>query len=158
METFKEFYKKHKDKLFGYLLRLTGDYEFSRDIMQECFTRYFERYGDADLNVSLLFTIGRNAVLDEMRRRKRHSVMAAEKSTEADHQENRYLIREEYHRVLVAIQQLRIDERDLISMVVTSGLSYREIAGITGLSETNIKVKIHRVRLKLRAHLQAGES
>jgi DNA-directed RNA polymerase specialized sigma24 family protein len=29
-------------------------------------------------------------------------------------------------------------------------LSYREIAGVTGLSEANVKVRVHRARLKLK--------
>ena len=42
---FREFYNKHKDRFFAYLMRSTGDYYLASDIMQDSFTRYLERYG-----------------------------------------------------------------------------------------------------------------
>ena len=45
----------------------------------------------------------------------------------------------------------------ILSLVVSSGLSYKEIAELTGTNETNIKVKIHRSRLKLKKILRKGE-
>ncbi|MEA3230886.1 MAG: hypothetical protein U9Q05_03915 [Thermodesulfobacteriota bacterium] len=53
VENFREFYRSNKDRLFGYLLRMTGDYHLSADLMQDSFTRYFERYKDKDASVSL---------------------------------------------------------------------------------------------------------
>ena len=67
MNRFGAFYDHHRDQLFAYLLRMTGDYHLSADIMQESFTRYFERYKDRDLSTSLLFSIGRNLVIDNIR-------------------------------------------------------------------------------------------
>ena len=69
-------------------------------------------------------------------------------------QENAYYIKEEFKRVLRAMQQLDEGEQDILALVVSSGLSYREIADMTGNSETNIKVKIHRSRVKLKKILQ----
>jgi RNA polymerase sigma-70 factor (ECF subfamily) len=60
------------------------------------------------------------------------------------------MVRDEYRRVLAAMKHLEEDERDLISLVVSSGLSYHEVAEVTGISEANVKVKIHRTRKKLR--------
>jgi RNA polymerase sigma-70 factor (ECF subfamily) len=65
------------------------------------------------------------------------------------------MVREEYRQVLVAMRHLEDDERDLLSLVVSSELSYRELADIIGISEANIKVKVHRARKKLRAYLGA---
>ena len=41
----------------------------SSDIMQESFTRFLEHYGSDVQNVSLLFTIARNAVWDNSRKK-----------------------------------------------------------------------------------------
>ena len=60
-------------------------------------------------------------------------------------------------RVLAAMQKLAPQERDVLSLVVSSDLSYREIARITGTSEGNVKVRVHRVRVKLRKMMKAGE-
>jgi RNA polymerase sigma-70 factor (ECF subfamily) len=157
-ENFKEFYAAHKARLFGYLMRLTGDYENSRDIMQESFTRYFERYTGNPFSPALLFTIARNAVLDDLRRKRPQDPLDDQLcSPGATDQERHMLVRDEYRRVLTAMQQLSIDERDLLCLVISGGLAYREIARMTGLSVANLKVKIHRIRLKLRELLKMGE-
>ena len=67
------------------------------------------------------------------------------------------MVREEYWRVLAAMQQLDEVERDILALAVSSDLSYREISMLTGFSEANVKVKIHRTRVKLRKIIQAGE-
>ena len=54
------------------------------------------------------------------------------------------MVRDEYRRVLAAMRYLEDDERDLLSLVVSSEMPYRELAQITGTSEANVKVKIHR--------------
>ena len=40
------FYNDHKDQLFGYILRKSGNYHLAADIMQESFARYLERYNE----------------------------------------------------------------------------------------------------------------
>lgn len=157
MENFREFYSENKDRLFGYFLRMTGNYHLSADLMQDSFTRYFERYMDRDASVSLLFTIGRNLLFDNFRRKDTsQSYEEGKLSADLDH-EKQFLIREEYRQVLSAMQQLDKDEREMLTLAVSSNLSYREIAKITATSTSNVKVKIHRSRLKLRKFLTAGD-
>ena len=64
---FRSFYNSYRDRLFAYLVRLTGDYYLSGDIMQESFTRFLTRYGSNSPNGALLFAIARNAALDELK-------------------------------------------------------------------------------------------
>jgi RNA polymerase sigma-70 factor (ECF subfamily) len=138
-------------------MRNTGDYYLSCDIMQESFTRYLERYGEKEQSVSLLYTIGRNLVFDVTRKQKRNPGLQTDPETSGADHEHYFMVREEYRRVLAAIQQLDEDERDILALVVSSDLSYREISSLTGFSEANVKVKVHRTRIKLRKIIQAGE-
>ena len=69
MDAYSGFYRANKDKLFGYLMRMTGDYQLACDIMQESFTRLLARYGPKAPDVALLYTIARNAVYDNARKR-----------------------------------------------------------------------------------------
>lgn len=157
MDEYAAFYEEHKGQLFAYLMRMTGDYYLSSDIMQESFTRFLERYGQETRNASLLYTIARNLIVDGGRRR-RHNVQFKEDQGDCSiNQEHVLMVREEYRRVLLAMEQLTKDERDVLALVVTGELSYREIGSILGISEANVKVKIHRARLKLRKILQEGE-
>ena len=156
MNEYRAFYKKHKDKLFAYLMRMTGDYHLSSDIMQESFTRYLERYVQKPQNVPLLYAIGRNALFDHARTQKRNTQLEADQEAEIGNPEHTLIVREEYRRVLFALQRLEKDERDILALVASSDLSYRDIASVTGISEANVKVRVHRARLKLKGILQRG--
>lgn len=155
MNSFRDFYNNNKDRLFGYLLRRTGDYHLAADIMQESFTRYLERYSKREPSVSLLFTIGRNLLYDNSRRGQRATIpFDEERHKGVSDEESAFLVREESRRVLNALQQLDPEEADVLSLAVSSDLSYRKIAEVTGTSEANIKIKIHRSRLKLKKILR----
>ncbi len=155
MKKFNTFYAENKDRLFGYLLRRTGDYHLAADIMQESFTKYFEQYKNRETSLPLLFTIGRNLIYDNTRKQKPQTPYDEKKHDHGPDQEHRLLVREESRRVLAAIQKLDKDESDILAFAVSSGLSYREIAAVTGISESNVKVKVHRSRIKLRQILGA---
>ena len=136
---------------------MTGDYHLSADLMQDSFTRYIERYKDKDASVSLLFTIGRNLLFDNFRGKDTHKSYEEGRHGLDRDQEQAFLVREDYRRVLSAMQRLENVEREMLTLAVSSDLSYREIAKITGTSESNVKVKIHRSRLKLRKFISTGE-
>ena len=143
--------------LFAYLMRRTGDYYLSGDIMQESFTRYLDRYGDRNHSAPLLFKIARNALLDNQRKANRNTPLAEKEGSDAENPEYQLLARDEYRRVLTAMQQLGEAERDVLSLAVSTDMSYRDIADLTGTSEQNIKVRVHRARVKLRSILNRGD-
>ena len=142
----------------AYLIRRSGDYHLGCDIMQESFIRLYEKYTTENHTPQLLYTIGRNLVLDSLRKRKWNPSSLEDDDQPADSQERYLMVRDEYHRVLAAMRHLEDDERDLLSLVVSSEMPYRELAQITGISEANVKVKIHRARKKLRAYLEAEKN
>ncbi len=150
MGDFGSFYLRHRKELFHYLLRMTGDAALSEDLLQESFTRFLDRYGREDPTLPLLFTIARNALFDHWRKRRPLPSGDWSGETGGEHPEEGVLVREEARAVLRALGTLPEDERDLLSLAVTGGLSYREIAAVSGLSEGNVKVRIHRARRKLR--------
>ena len=124
--------------------------------MQESFIRLYEKYTADNFTPQLLYTIGRNLAIDSLRKRSNNPASLEDNDQPVDNQEHYFMVRDEYRRVLAAMRHLENDERDLLSLVVSSELPYRELAQITGTSEANVKVKIHRARKKLRAYLKAG--
>ena len=138
-------------------MRSTADYYLSSDIQQESFTRYLEKYGEALQSPALLYTIARNAVVDSHRKRGRDTPLLDEQEFSANNPETDMMVREDFRRMLAAMQELEPQERDILSLVVSSGLPYREIARIAGTSEANIKVRIHRARVKLKKIMNTGD-
>lgn len=157
MDNFREFYSKQRQRLFAYLMRSTGDYHLASDILQESFTRYLEKYGETGQSPALLYAIARNAVVDGHRKQRPNTPLVDEPELPQPNPEAQLLVREDYRRVLAAMQELAPEERDVLALVVSSDLSYREIARITGTSEGNVKVRVHRSRLKLRKMMNTGE-
>jgi RNA polymerase sigma-70 factor (ECF subfamily) len=157
VDTFRSFFRTQRKKLFGYLMRLTGNYQLASDIMQESFARYLERYGPQTQNVSLLFTIARNLVWDNARKKTSNTEIENDIEDVTFNPEEQLLVRESYRNVLSAMQKLKKSQRDLLALTVSSDLSYREIANILGISEANVKVKVHRARILLKELLQTGD-
>jgi RNA polymerase sigma-70 factor (ECF subfamily) len=152
------FYRSWKQKIFNYLMRLTGDGSMAVDIMQETFARHFGHYGEDNHDIPLLYRIARNLFLDEMRRVKKQRGFFEEEGEEpAIDQDRRLMIRSEYRCVLSAMASLEKDEREILSLAAGGDLSYAEIASLTGISEANVKVKVHRARIKLKRIIKEGD-
>jgi RNA polymerase sigma-70 factor (ECF subfamily) len=150
MENFQDFYNKQKDKLFSYLIRITGDYYLSMDIMQESFLRCLDKYKTRAMNISLLYTIARNVLIDHSRKNKRKVELEHDIVDQTADQENDFRVKQEYRKVLAAMDKLENDEREILALALTDELKYREIASIMGINESNVKVKVHRARMKLK--------
>lgn len=155
-ESYDNFYKENKGRIFAYLLRMTGDYHLSFDVMQESFTRYFARYRFNGNHRALLYTIARNAVFDSARkRREEHLERGADVCPMAD-PECKLIEKQEFNGMIAAIQKLNPSDRELISLLADRTLSYKEIGKMINISESNVKVRIHRARIRLKAILDNG--
>jgi len=151
------FYRNGKDKLFGYLVRMTADHDLSADVMQESFVRYIEHYGSAPCQYPLLYRIARNTLNDHFRRNKRFTYSEDEVADSCATTEEKIESRDMFEQVVKAMQKLKPDDREILSLATGDGnLSYQQIGEITGNSEANIKVRIHRARVKLREILKKG--
>jgi RNA polymerase sigma-70 factor (ECF subfamily) len=157
MEAFGSFYKNFKKPLFDYLMRMTGDYHLASDIMQESFTRFLERYEQKAPNAALLYTIARNIFLDHFRHQGHRGCIAEDPIDSSASLEDGLMVKQEYRRVLAALQGLKTDERDILALAISDGISYRDIASIAGISIENVKVKVHRARHKLKKILHRGD-
>jgi RNA polymerase sigma factor (sigma-70 family) len=157
MEEFETFYRKQQERLFSYLMRMTADYHLSMDIMQESFTRYLERYSKETRNTSLLYAIARNYFLDYKRKNKKNQALEDDSEDCSANQEDALQVKQEYRKVLRAMKKLDEHEREILALVLDGELSYKEIASLVGTSEGNMKVKVHRARVRLKQILQSGD-
>lgn len=147
-------FEANRKRLFLYLVRSTGDPDLARDILQECFTRCMERYEARDLSPALLFTMARNALIDHVRRDSRRVSLEEDCPDETADPERSLMMRDRCAKVFDALMRLSPQERDILSMVISSDLSYTEIAEVMSLSVANVKVKVHRARIRLKDYLE----
>ena len=158
MESCERLYLDNRERVLRFLLHLTGDVELARDLVQETFARYLSRYGRDSEQLGLLFTIARNAGLDALRRWRTSPQPERETADPRSNPEHQLIDRQEMDRVLAAIRRLDDTDRQLVALLATSTFSYREIGRLLDLSETNVKVRVHRARLKLKALMAEGEA
>ena len=158
MENCERLYRENRERVLRFLLHLTGDVELARDLVQETFARYLSRYGRDSEQPGLLFTIARNAGLDALRRRRTSPLPERETADPRRDPEHQLIDRQEMDRVLAAIRRLDDTDRQLVAFLATGTFSYREIGRLLDLSETNVKVRVHRARLKLKALMAEGEA
>lgn len=157
MEKYDIFYQRSKDGLFAYLLRMTGDYHLSCDLVQESFTRYLQRYSKiGESSRALLYTIARNVAMDTFRKPKIDTFNPDSCIDPKNNPEQQLDERQKVDRILAAIQLLPMLDRELISLLSGADLSYAEIGGILNISETNVKVRVHRARIRLKEILSKG--
>jgi RNA polymerase sigma-70 factor, ECF subfamily len=153
VKVFNQFYMENRKSLFAYLMRMTGDYYLASDILQESFTRLLARYAPRTWCKALLFRVARNAMIDEKRKTREAKRQTLTESHGARDHEHDLMIRETYRRVIKALQGLKPMEQEVLNLKISSRLNYREIAAIVGISEANVKVNIHRARIKLKSIL-----
>jgi RNA polymerase sigma factor (sigma-70 family) len=158
IKKYRQFYETYKSKLFRYLMFRCADYEVSRDIMQESFTRHYQySKNNPDFSPAFLFRIARNALTDYQRHKNNYTLIQNYTPQPSREPESDFILREECEIVAAGFKKLLRSDREILGLVV-SGLPYKQIGEILGLSESNIKVRVHRARVRLRDIIKNGDN
>jgi RNA polymerase sigma factor (sigma-70 family) len=148
----------YEGPLIRYAARITGDVDRARDVVQDTFLRLCEQ-DRQELDGRLaewLYTVCRRRAIDVKRREHRMRATLPEEldrcacnapSTDA-------LERDETHAVVLAVLgRLPENQQEVVRLKFQSGLSYREIAAVTGLSVTNVGYLLHVALKKVRGEM-----
>lgn len=148
-----------KDRIFRLALRITLSRTEAEDITQETLIRLWQRRDEwnqiQDLAAYAL-TIARRLALDCVKSLRHdageepqddaHLSPAPQPDEQLDQQQRVAAV----HQL---INQLPEAQRTIIQLRDIEGYRYDEIASITGLTETQVKVYLHRARKKIREQL-----
>jgi RNA polymerase sigma-70 factor (ECF subfamily) len=156
-EAFGEIYVRYRSCVYDYSLRITRDSEAAKDAMQETFLRMYSALAalrdDMLLRVWLL-SIARNFLLNSRRNKQLSDRLDYEPLSTDDSPFEAVLRKEESQKVRSLIESLHPALREMIVLREYEGLSYRDIAAITGISEKNVGVRIYRARKAIAAELE----
>lgn len=149
--------EEYADKLFRFVLKNLHIEDDSRDIVQEAYTRLWQKVGDVDpLKVkSYLFTTAYHVMIDQLRKNRFKADFNEIKHDGQMHTENYSDLSEILHE---AVNMLPEVQRSVIMLRDYEGYSYDEIAEITGLSESQVKVYIYRGRMFLKKYIGSIEA
>ena len=149
-------FERHHGRLYNYCLRLTGNAETSRDLVQEVFFRilkYRESYRDDGSFLPWFYRLARNACYDHLRGSGREvaaDVEAMEETDPGPAPSEEAERREEVRLLSRALHRLPVDKRELLVMARFGALGYREIAETLGTSVGAVRVRVHRALKELR--------
>ncbi|MCK4624529.1 MAG: sigma-70 family RNA polymerase sigma factor [Phycisphaerae bacterium] len=142
--------ERYEGPLLRYAARtLGGDLELGRDVVQETFLRLWrsDRAGLEDHLPEWLFKVCRNRALD-VRRKERRMTRLSEQTEQtrpspALSPAAVALKREAAGRAAEALTTLPVNQQEVLRLKFQNGFTYRQIAGITGHSVTNVGFLIH---------------
>jgi RNA polymerase sigma-70 factor (ECF subfamily) len=163
---FRELVERHQSAVVGTVARMLNDPAEAEDIAQQVFLRVWKhakRWRPEAKFTTYLFTIARNLVYNESRRRSRRKEVSADER-EADsgfqmvadsrHEPREEALKLEMHQEIDrAIASLPEAQRSAVILYSYESLPYEEIARVLGTSVSSVKSLLFRARGSLREML-----
>jgi RNA polymerase sigma-70 factor, ECF subfamily len=159
---FATLFERYHDRAFAFALRLTNDRHLAEDLAQRAFLNILKKpppgTGRAMFR-TLLFTVVRNEALNDLKRRgrRRESTLdgAPDPKGPGDRPDELAGKEEEARRVRAALAELPDDERELVLLRTTEGLTFREVCEVTGLTRDTVRWRLARGLATLKRLLEA---
>ena len=142
------------DALFRFACKCTGDRDDAKDVVQTSFEVLWQKRKDVEKSKgkAFLFQVAYNQSVDSHRKKQKVSYkeIPEESSSPATPDLKKILER--------ALAQLDEQARALVLLKDYEGYRYEEIAQITGLTDAQVKVYLHRARKILKEYLVSVEN
>ena len=155
---FETLYRRHKDPVYRYLLRLSGHAQTAEDVFQEVWGKVIgarESYRPTAKFTTFLYRVAHNCFIDHLRRNKRHAggtpldpELHCDPGETLEAATERSLARERLER---ALADLPDEQRDTFLLHEEGGLTVDQIAAITDCNRETAKSRLRYAVRKLRA-------
>lgn len=165
-QAFRELVERHQNAVIGTVAKMLGNASESEDIAQQVFLRIWrnaKRYRPDAKFTTYLYTITRNLVFNETRRKSRKKEVSSDEREEnsnqlieasPDRQPDAELLQAELQQAVDdAIAALPETQRMAVVLRRYEQLSYEEIATVLNLSVSAVKSLLFRARTALRESL-----
>lgn len=172
VESFNALVRLYEGRVYNLCFRMLGDAESAADAAQEAFLSAFRnlRSFRGGSFRSWLLRIATNACYDALRARKRRPAVSLDAGADdedehsplqvadpAESPDDFALRRELAGAIQHGLAALPEDQRAVLILSDIEGLSYEEIAQVTGANLGTVKSRLSRGRARLRDVLRAGE-
>ncbi len=155
---FAALYSRYKQPAYVFALRMLRQPEKARDAIQSAFLKIFECRTWLARVVRFkpwIFTVVRNFCLNELRREKSIDTSYDDMDELQGDDDGTTMEREDENRLLMeAIVRLKPEYREVLLLREYQDLSYEEIAGIIGSTESAVKSRLFKARQQLHRMLK----
>ena len=148
---------KYSDNLYRFILKNIKDEDKAKDIVQDTYVKFWEKKDNVEATKikSYLFTTAYHTLIDIVRREKKQAsfndVIEENHQVQSEYSDLQEILHE-------AIEHLPEDQKSVILLRDYEGYAYNEIAEITGMTESQVKVYIFRGRKFLKNYLGSIEA
>jgi len=148
---------QYADNVYRFIVKNLRHEEDARDIVQTAFEKLWRNRDQVESakSKSYLFTVAYNQMIDHIRKVKRIQLKEEfEEDGRSQHQGSSNM-----KKILMeAVNRLNETQKSLVMLKDYEGYSYEEIGEIMNLSESQVKVYLHRARQTLRTYLVSPEN
>ena len=157
---------QHKNNAFNLAFRICGNYEEAEELTQDSFLKAYKALNSFKMKSSFatwFYRIVYNTTISHVRLKKKGVLSLEDFPADATDfigtNTNEEEAEKEYRNSLVnfALQKITEEERGLISLYYYEDMSTDEIADVTGISKSNIKVRLFRARKKMQEIIEKTE-
>ena len=147
----------YADNDYRFILKNLRHEEDAKDVVQASFEKMWINRDkvENERSKSYLFTVAYHQMIDLIRKNQRVTLeedfSSSTKSTSQPHHQLKKVLNE-------ALYRLSETQRSLVLLKDYEGYSYEEIAKITSLSVSQVKVYLHRARIQLKNYLVKPEN
>ena len=160
---FSELYDRYSSKIFSKCLSMLKEPGQAEDAAQEIFMKIFTRLASFNHEAKFstwVYAITYNFCIDEIRRNKKTSnTISADSEKAPDLADKTEMSDAEFlemdlQKLGKALDKMSADDRALLIMKYKDGISIKDLAQITGKTESAIKMRLMRAKEKVREHYQ----
>jgi RNA polymerase sigma factor (sigma-70 family) len=151
-EAFRAVYEAYRARLYTFLVRLSQDEQFARDLSQETWLRLAANARRLDPNTepaAWLFRVARNLFVSQRRwSRVHHAALAALRLTSVQSESplERVAADATQRRIERALAELPMRHREVLLLVALEGFGATEVAAMLGLSHAAVRQRLSRGR------------
>lgn len=148
---------QYADNVYRFILKNLRHEEDAKDVVQTAFEKLWihREEIDATKSKSYLFTVAYHQMIDHIRKVKRVKLQDEFKENALVQQGTQNNLKKVLEQ---ALSKLSETQRSLILLKDYEGYSYEEIGKITGLSDSQVKVYLHRARVQMKEYLVKVEN
>jgi RNA polymerase sigma factor (sigma-70 family) len=159
-EAFREFHARYFDRLYQFLLAVTGGQEHeAQDALQQTLlrvARYAREHGSEEVFWSWLKMVARSAARDGGRKQRRYAALLEKFALRWRQQPPQPDAREE-ERLRAAVEEslkeLEAEDRELIEGKYVDGTTVKELSARGGMTEKAVESRLWRLRRELRERM-----
>jgi RNA polymerase sigma-70 factor (ECF subfamily) len=150
-----ELYTDIKDKLYSYIMKLSGNSYIAEEIVQETFCRALEHIliDKKALSTAWFYTVARHKYFDYIKKQNKFKYdvdLDNEVDSSISDLDNNLIKSDEAALIKKVLSQLKDNYREILILREFKELSYEEISKITGMNLVQVKVTLYRARSKFK--------